>query len=102
MSDQIVTDGLRVKLAEIATAIRTTEQRLRKLTADKATIAGALRLFDLEPTTPATTLGIKPGTFTRTILETLRDSPEPLSARQLAERLAERAGHRWLDWMRLR
>jgi hypothetical protein len=46
------------------------------------------------PRTPrkACRLAIQSGAFTRTILETLRDAGEPLSIRQMAERLSGRAG----------
>jgi len=51
---------------------------LPKLALDKVTVTAALRLFDPEPE-PGETLRTKPGTFTRTILETLRDAGKPLS-----------------------
>jgi hypothetical protein len=58
MSNQYVTDGLRVKLAEIISTMRVAEQRLRKLAHDKAIITAALRLFDQDGTeVPA--LGIR-------------------------------------------
>src|SRR5258708_39281522 len=87
MSNQYVTDWLRVKLAEIVATMRATEQRLRKLTHDRATITAALRLFDQDGT-EAPTLGIPRGSFTRAVLETLRDADKPLSVREIAERLA--------------
>jgi hypothetical protein len=87
MSNQYVTDGLRVKLAEIISTMRVAEQRLRKLAHDKAIITAALRLFDQDGTeVPA--LGIPRGSFTRIVLETLRDADKPLSIRDIAERLA--------------
>jgi hypothetical protein len=88
MSNQIVIDGLRVKLAEIAGTIGATEHRLKTLSRDKATITAALRLFD-DPGVENPTLGIPHGSFNRTILETLRDADEALSARGIAERMAK-------------
>lgn len=90
--NQYVTDGLRVKLAEIHNAIRATEQRLKVLTADKATVMRALRLFEAEETPGTFSLGIQIGAFRRTILDTLREADAGLSARDIADRLASRAG----------
>jgi hypothetical protein len=82
-----VIDGLRSRLAEIQATIRATEQRLRVLAHDKATIAGALRLFENEVNPDRVSLGIQSGAFARTILDTLRQAGEPLSARGIAEAL---------------
>ena len=87
MSNAYVIDGLKVKLAEIASAIRAMEHRLKGLANDKATIARALRLFE-DTGTEAPALGIPRGSFNRTILDTLRTAGEALSARQIAERMA--------------
>lgn len=89
MSNQYVIDGLRVKLAEIQATIRATEQRLRTLAHDKATVSGALRLFENEENPDRVSLGIQSGAFARTILDTLREAGEPLSARGIAEALAK-------------
>ena len=92
MSNQFVIDGLRMKLAEIQTAIRATEQRLRKLASDKATVTAVLCLFDETGDTAGNAaLGIQAGAFTRTILDTLRDAEAPLSAREIADKLATRS-----------
>jgi hypothetical protein len=91
MSNQYVTDGLRVKLAEIQAAIRATEQRIKELTSDKATIMDALRIMGAETSEGAVSLGIAAGTFSRTILEVLRDAEQPMSVRDIAAVLARRA-----------
>lgn len=91
MSNQFVTDGLRVKLSEIQAAIRASEQRIKELTSDKATITDALRIMGVDPGEGAVALGIKPGTFTRTILDMLRDADQPLCVREIAGKLAERS-----------
>ena len=84
-----------MRLAGIAATIRATEQRLRALAADRATIQAAIRLFETEdgerPGAPS--LGIQAGAFSRTVLDTLRRAETPLSARGIAEAMArERAG----------
>ena len=89
MSNQYVIDGLRSRLAEIQATIRATEQRLRTLAHDKATIAGALRLFENEANPDRVSLGIQSGAFARTILDTLRQAEGPLSARGIAEALVQ-------------
>lgn len=91
MSNQYVVDGLRVKLAEIQSAIRTTEQRLKVLASERETVIKALRLFDDQGQAGTFSLGIATGSFARTILETIRDSDFPLCARDIAERLATRS-----------
>jgi hypothetical protein len=91
MSNQYVIDRLRVKLAEIQADARATEQRLRRLAHDKAVILDALRLFDVQDAGRRSSLRIKRGTLARTILDTLREAGEPMSVRQVGERLAERA-----------
>src|SRR5262249_16897544 len=88
MSNQFVTDGLRVKLSEIASNPRAAQHRVRAPGEAKATILARLRLFDDEGA-GSPTLGIPRGSFRRTILEVLRNAGEPLSTRQIAERLAE-------------
>jgi hypothetical protein len=90
MENQYVIDGLRVKLSEIQAAIRATKQRIKALEGDRATVTQALRLFEVEPEGIAS--GFQPGTLTRTILDTLRQSPESLSAREIAEAIARQAG----------
>ena len=81
MADQLIIDGLRVRLAGIAATLRATEQRLKALAADRATIQAAIRLFETEdgerPGAPS--LGIQAGAFSRTVLDTLRRADAPLS-----------------------
>jgi hypothetical protein len=90
--NQYVTDGLRVKLAEIQATIRATNQRLKVLEAERLTINRALRLFEPEDAPKsAAALGYPAGAFSRVILDTLRQASEPLSARQIAEKLTESA-----------
>jgi hypothetical protein len=91
MRNQYVTDGLRVKLAEIQAAIRASEQRIKELTSAKATITDALRIMGSDTGEGAVALGIQPGTFTRTILEVLRDADGPRCVREIAGKLAGRS-----------
>ena len=90
--EQYVTDGLRVKLAEIQAAIRTTEHRLKGLASDKATVTRALRLFEAEDAPSPVSLGFPSGAFSRTILDTIREADRPVCARDIAERLAAKTG----------
>jgi hypothetical protein len=92
MENQLVIEGLRVKLAEIQAAIRTGEQRLRALGRDKDTINRALAIMGASNEEGAVSLGIASGAFTRTILEVIRNASRPMSVRDIAEVLAQRAG----------
>jgi hypothetical protein len=74
MENQLVIEGLRVKLAEIQAAIRMGERRLKALASDKDTISRALAIMGSDTGEGAVSLGIASGTFTRTILELIRDA----------------------------
>ena len=87
MANELITNGLRVTLAEIQAAIRATERRFRNLALDKASLTATPRLFD-DPGTETPTVAIPRGSFNRTILETLRNSPYPLSVRTIVDRMA--------------
>jgi hypothetical protein len=91
MSNQYAIDGLKVKLSEIGAAIRATEQRLKTLASERVTIAEALRIMGGQTSEGAVSLGIATGTFTRTILEVLRDAEQPMGVRDIAAVLAKRA-----------
>jgi hypothetical protein len=92
MENQLVIEGLRVKLAEIQAAIRTGEQRLKALARDQETITKALAIMGSENVEGAVSLGIATGAFTRTILEVIRDADRPLCVREIAYVLTQRAG----------
>lgn len=91
MSNQYAIDGLKVKLGEIASAIREGERRLKSLASDRVIIVEALRIMGGDATEGAVALGIRPGTFTRTILDVLRDASGPLCVREIADVLAKRS-----------
>lgn len=92
MKNQLAIEGLRVKLNEISNALRACEQRIAQLTADKATIHAALKVMGSDSNEGAVSLGIQRGAFSRTILEVLRDAPEPLTVREIALGLARKGG----------
>lgn len=92
MENQLVIEGLRVKLAEIQAAIRTGEQRLKALASDKDTITRTVAIMGSDTAEGAVSLGIASGAFTRTILEVIRDAEQALCVREIAEVLAIRAG----------
>jgi hypothetical protein len=92
MENQLVIEGLRVKLAEIQAAIRMGEQRLVTLAAEKDIIIRALAIMGADTAEGAVSLGIASGAFTRTILEVIRDADRALCVREIAEVLAQRAG----------
>ena len=90
--NQYAIDGLKVKLAEIATAIRETEKRLKVLGEHKTIITQALRLMGEETGEGPVSLGIASGAFTRTILDVLRQADRPMCVRDIADVLVQRAG----------
>ena len=92
MENQLVIEGLRVKLAEIQAAIRTGEQGLKAQANDKDTITRALAIMGSDTIEGAVSLGIASGAFTRTILEVIRDADRAMCVREIAETLAVRAG----------
>lgn len=92
MENQLVIDGLRIKLNEISNAIRQCEQKIAGLTRDKATIRAALLIVGGETNEGAVALGIQRGAFSRTILEVLRDASEPMGVRDIARALMRRSG----------
>jgi uncharacterized protein YbjT (DUF2867 family) len=92
MENQYALDGLRVKLAEINAATRAAQHQMRSSAVDKETVTRALAIMGAESGDGAVSLGIAAGTFSRTILETLRGAEEPLCVREIAAALASRAG----------
>ena len=90
MDNSPVIDGLKAKLAELSSTIRTLQARARSLEHQKATVLAALRLFDTTDSERPTLalLGFKTGTFSRMVLDVLRKSEAPLSPRQIAEALS--------------
>ena len=92
MENQLVIEGLRVKLNEISNAIQAAEQRIAHLTADKATIHAALKIMGSDSNEGAVSLGIQRGAFSRTILDVLRESGEFMMVREIARALVKRGG----------
>lgn len=92
MENQLVIEGLRVKLNEISNAIRQAEQQIARLTADKATIHAALKIMGSDSNEGAVSLGIQRGAFSRTVLEVLRDAAEPMTVQDIATALMQQSG----------
>src|SRR5436309_495469 len=92
MSNQYAIHGLKVRLAEISAAFGQREKRLKTLGEHRTIITQALALMGENPAEGAVSLGIASGAFTRTILEVLRDSDQPLGVRGIADVLIKRAG----------
>jgi hypothetical protein len=92
MENQLVIEGLRIKLNEISNAIRQAEQQIARLTADKATIHAALKIIRSDSNEEAIALGIQRGAISRTVLGVLRDASEPMTVREIAVALARRGG----------
>lgn len=98
MENSFVISGLKAKRAEIDGELRLAERRLAQLAADLAAIDATLRLFD-PSVVPA---AIKPrlrrgrpvasGSFTRTVMDVLREASQPLTAREIAAQSAAALG----------
>lgn len=97
----IVINGLVAKRAELSGELLAAEKRIAQLRADLDSIDGAIRVFDpsavpakIKPRRPlAVPLTSLPhGQASRFILGILRDVTEPMTARQIADVLAERCG----------
>ena len=98
MENEAVIAGLKRKRAEIDGELRLAERRAAQLAADMGTIDATLRLFD-PSVVPA---AIKPklrrprmarvasGSFTRTVMDVLREASQPLTAREIAADAASR------------
>jgi hypothetical protein len=89
------------KRAELAGELIAAEKRIAQIHLDLAAVDGALRVFDpttvpvkIKPRRPmsAPLTPLPHGHASRVILTILREATEPLSARQIAEALAERCG----------
>jgi hypothetical protein len=100
MADQIAIAALVRKRAELAGELIVAEKRIAQLRSDLASIDGAIHVFDpaiaaslIRPVIKRKTAPLLPqGQGTRIILDTLRRAGEPLSPRQIAERIvSERA-----------
>jgi hypothetical protein len=95
MAESHVVSALRTKRAELAGELIVAEKRIAQLRADLASIDGAIRVFDpsiaaaqIRPVIKRKTAPLLPqGQGTRIILDTLRRAGEPLSPRQIAERI---------------
>jgi hypothetical protein len=90
-SNQLVIEGLKVKLGEINTARRVCEQRLLDLARDRDTLTRAIAILGQSTNEGAVSLGIRTGAFARTILDVIREAPEPVSVREIAGVLAKRS-----------
>src|ERR1700690_1548430 len=98
MENEAVIAGLKRKRAEIDGELRLAERRMAQLAGDLGAIDATLRLFD-PSLVPA---NIKPrlrrqrrsaalsGSFTRTVMDVLREASQPLTAREIGAAVATR------------
>jgi hypothetical protein len=95
MAEPHVISALRDKRAERDGELRQAEKRIIQLRADLESIDGALHIFDpsLAPRTIRPKLKRKPpahfqhGQFSRAVLDTLRLTSEPMTARDIATKI---------------
>lgn len=96
MGDTFVISGLRKKRAELSGELIAAEKRVSQLRADLDCLDGAIRLFDpaAEPRkicpvqTRLVSGPISRGQCSRAILDMLRRAGQPMTAREIASRLA--------------
>jgi hypothetical protein len=100
MAESHVVTALRSKRAELAGEINAVEKHVAQLRANLVHLDATLRLFD-PSADPETIPNKRPyhrrrwfsdGELPRRILDTLRTSPDPLSANDLAERIIAQKG----------
>ena len=95
MGEPHVIGALRNKRAELAGVLRQLEQQLGQQRADLAHLDATMRLFnpdirpnDLRAKQPrARNAWFRPGECLRLIYDELREAPQPLTTRELAERI---------------
>jgi hypothetical protein len=101
MADTHVISALVSKRAELSGELIAAEKRIEKLRADLEHIDGAIRVFDpaavpvkIRPRKPLSVplTSLPHGQASRFILGILREATEPMTARQIADTLAERCG----------
>ena len=100
MSEPLVLHALRSKRAELSGALLLAEREAARIRAALGSIDTTIRLFDpdAKPATikprvkRATSARFRPGEMTRAVWTVLRKAQEPLTVREIAERLAEAAG----------
>jgi len=110
MGDTFIVSGLVRKRAHLAGEIEAVRQRLGRLREDLKTIDGMIRLIGTSGD-PSLIRRIRPyqilgefryGEQTRLCLSILRTSAEPMSARQIAERITEQKGFPLETWFVVR
>jgi hypothetical protein len=95
MAESHVVGALRNKRAELTGILRQLEQQLVQQRADLAHLDAAMRLFDPEirpndirPKQPrARNVWFRPGECLRLIYDSLREATQPVTTRELAERI---------------
>ena len=95
MGEPHVLSALRDKRSELAGMVKQLEQRLVKHRIDLTHIDATMRLFDpdirpgeIRPKQPrARSVWFRQGECLRLIYDELRDAPQPLTTRELAERI---------------
>ena len=100
MTDEILIAGLKRKYAELAGQHRVALKTAHALKDDMATIKATLKLFSAEgaligvkPTAPPIAgAWFKHGQCSRAVLDVLRTAPEPMTIREIAERVVDVCG----------
>jgi hypothetical protein len=100
MTDEILIAGLKRKYAELAGQHRIALKTAHALKGDMATIKATLKLFSAEgaligvkPTAPPIAgAWFKHGQCSRAVLDVLRTAPEPMTIREIAERVVDLCG----------
>src|SRR5271155_2244193 len=100
MSEPLVIHALRGKRAELSGALLLAEREASRIRADLASLDSTTRLFDpdAKPATIKPRMKRKqssrfgPGEMTRAVWTVLRKAEEPLTVREIAERMAEVTG----------
>jgi hypothetical protein len=100
VSETHVVSALVAKRAELAGEMIAAEKRIAQIRTDLGNIDGAIRIFDpsiavarITPVVKRKTAPLLPqGQGARIVLDTLRRAGEPLSPRQVADRIASERG----------
>ena len=100
MAEQHVIRALRDKRSELAGLVKGLEQKLGEHRTTLTHLDATLRLFDpqirpeeIRPRQPRTrSVWFRPGECLRLIYDVLRDAPEPLTAREIADRIVGMKG----------
>ena len=99
MAEAHVISALRTKRAELDGELHAAERRIAQLQDDIATIDAAIRIFDptaapqaINPKAPRLATTIRNGEFSRAVMGTLREASAPMTARDIATKIAADRG----------